>query len=210
MTNKVVITRDGDKWSKLGNFLWLYRGDRCWAVEELGHCIDEIGGGSIASNRYPEEIDISTSEAHAILRKWGYEIRPHRDNLGSMLDKLLAETMNNQWQFECPCCASSHFGTNDTNGIYKRLCHDQFQRGCRWSGSDSECNGFRPSTNISHAMQAADKFTDYSLEKAGNGYEFNVNGFSARHNDKCIAICIGILLATGVSEEKIKESMYGK
>lgn len=81
MGNKVVKARAGDKWTKYlrpgtngTNYivLWVYRGEYCWAISK--HANDLNDCGCPAEYRYHTEIDISTSEAHAQLRKWGYTV----------------------------------------------------------------------------------------------------------------------------------------
>jgi len=73
MSGKVIDVRAGDRWTKDSDGdLWLYRGDRCFAVCKTGCGIDSDG---VESYRYPSETDLPTPEAHAQLREWGYEIR---------------------------------------------------------------------------------------------------------------------------------------
>lgn len=71
---------------------------------------------------------------------------------------------------------------------------------------------FHPSTNIAHAHIFAEQFDEYWINKIGGGtYEVEMNSWAwAHHQDKCIAICIAGLRATGVSEERIKEALDGK
>lgn len=48
-------------------------------------------------------------------------------------------------QFTCPVCRGSHFGSTfagdprDPETVATRHCHDEFNRNCKWSGSDAEC-----------------------------------------------------------------------
>lgn len=43
-------------------------------------------------------------------------------------------------EFLCPCCCGSHFGSSG-HGLsnIEYYCHDEFGRGCSWSGNRSEC-----------------------------------------------------------------------
>lgn len=58
--------------------------------------------------------------------------------------QLLAKLAGVPWQFQCPECLSTYFGSasrkfGGTVNITKRYCHDQYNGRCRWEGSDDEC-----------------------------------------------------------------------
>lgn len=66
-----------------------------------------------------------------------------------MLNRKIVEAIANQTtpvvdgsdedtEFECPKCFSSHFGSSGV-GVDEFNCHDEFGRGCRWSGPASLC-----------------------------------------------------------------------
>lgn len=62
---------------------------------------------------------------------------------------------------------------------------------------------FHPSTSIVAAWAVVEKFTDVTIEKAGNGYEVAVNGFAmARSSTAPRAICIASLIAVGKGAKK--------
>jgi len=73
MSGKVIDMRAGDKWTKLGSALWLYRGEHAFIVTKKVHGLNDDPG--LASDRHIDETDLPTPEAHAQLREWGYEIR---------------------------------------------------------------------------------------------------------------------------------------
>lgn len=66
-----------------------------------------------------------------------------------MLNRAIVEAIANQTtavvdgrdedtSFECPKCGSSHFGSSGL-GVDEFNCHDEFERGCRWSGPAAKC-----------------------------------------------------------------------
>jgi hypothetical protein len=67
--SKTFVAKPGDKWTKHGkNYLWLYRDGRCRIASESGlH-------NWYASFRGQHETDLTTPDAHAQLREWGYEV----------------------------------------------------------------------------------------------------------------------------------------
>ncbi|MBU6152059.1 MAG: hypothetical protein KGR25_11450 [Chloroflexi bacterium] len=68
--SKVIDARAGDRWTRFDkNVIVLYRDGKDCAVTK-----DEIGAWSSAL-RTTQETDLPTSEAHAQLRAWGYEVR---------------------------------------------------------------------------------------------------------------------------------------
>jgi len=55
--------------------------------------------------------------------------------------RLLAKLAGVPWQFECPSCGGTWFGTSNallSEGCV-RHCHDQYHGRCNWSGTDEEC-----------------------------------------------------------------------
>jgi len=43
-------------------------------------------------------------------------------------------------QFKCPRCGSSWFGSSSIGSVVQKYhCHDEYNNGCSWSGSFSEC-----------------------------------------------------------------------
>jgi predicted RNA-binding Zn-ribbon protein involved in translation (DUF1610 family) len=56
----------------------------------------------------------------------------------SIDQKLLEEIAAEQGdtEFVCPKCGSRHFERSFQTGTY--LCHDEYERGCHWSGQGDE------------------------------------------------------------------------
>jgi len=52
--------------------------------------------------------------------------------------KVLEEMADEQddTEFMCPKCGSRHFERNIQTSVY--LCHDEYERGCHWSGLGDE------------------------------------------------------------------------
>jgi hypothetical protein len=50
---------------------------------------------------------------------------------------------NQDGEFECPRCGSSYFGASrimgNNSNDWDYNCHDEYERGCSWSGSRDEC-----------------------------------------------------------------------
>ncbi len=90
---KVIDVREGDRWTRQGqNWLWLYRGERCWAIHKDSHNLN--GRGAPASERHAGETDLPTPEAFAQLRKWGYEVRGEEPPLTeSRVREIFAEML---------------------------------------------------------------------------------------------------------------------
>lgn len=77
MGNKVVKARVGDRWTKDKNGnLWLYRENentcRMFNRGRETHVLTTVP--NVMTYRFPHETDLPTPEAHAQLRKWGYEV----------------------------------------------------------------------------------------------------------------------------------------
>lgn len=72
MSSKVIYARAGDRWTKLGSALWLYRGEHAFVFTSKAHGLNDAP--DLASGRNKAETDLTTPEAHAQLREWGYEI----------------------------------------------------------------------------------------------------------------------------------------
>ena len=55
--------------------------------------------------------------------------------------RLLAKLAGVPWQFQCPECGGTYFGSSHDATGYKltRHCHDQLRGMCNWEGTDEEC-----------------------------------------------------------------------
>jgi hypothetical protein len=56
---------------------------------------------------------------------------------GKETDKIVAEVVfggAGACYFQCPNCLSTHFGSFAEDGQNRRECHDEFGKGCSWSG----------------------------------------------------------------------------
>lgn len=70
---KTFEAKAGDRWTRLGRHLCLYRGLDVFVFNNRGHSLDDPP--CRASDRNPLETDLPTPDAHAQLREWGYEVR---------------------------------------------------------------------------------------------------------------------------------------
>jgi len=84
---------------------------------------------------------------------------------GPELDGLVAEKVMggaSHCPFRCPECGGDHFGTTfsaDLATVQSRNCHDEYGRGCNWSGPPIACVP-RYSRDISAAFEVVEKMRE--------------------------------------------------
>ena len=106
---------------------------------------------------------------------------------GKALDELIAETVMG-WQWVTNFNGAEGWATN-VAGIVGP--------GEAWEGFWATSNTPDFSTDIRDAWAVVERFTDVTVEKAGDDYEVTINGFAtARAATAPLAICLAALEAT--------------
>jgi predicted RNA-binding Zn-ribbon protein involved in translation (DUF1610 family) len=70
------------------------------------------------------------------------------------------DTETHHYDFDCPKCGSSHFGSvyRGNNSTYH--CHDEYNCGCKWSGSKKECFVLSKNALVQELLLAYDKINE--------------------------------------------------
>jgi hypothetical protein len=66
---------------------------------------------------------------------------------------------NDYFEFECPKCLGSHFGCH--SATYH--CHDEYNKGCSWSGRENECSKY-PSAEAAARAQMQEILENFGLQ----------------------------------------------
>lgn len=64
------------------------------------------------------------------------------------------------FEFECPRCGSSHFGSDGMNSF---SCHDEYNKGCGWHGTKKECSKY-PNAEAAALAQMQNILESFGLQ----------------------------------------------
>jgi predicted RNA-binding Zn-ribbon protein involved in translation (DUF1610 family) len=83
-----------------------------------------------------------------------------------VLEEIAAEDSGTE--FMCPKCGSRHFERDFRTGVY--LCHDEYERGCHWSGLGDQHQEITRAGIAQELLEARKKIDHLNSEITANKY----------------------------------------